>query len=245
VVTAARVPLISALAALGVWEIAAHVAASPFFPPLSQVAATLSRMIAAGEIVRPLVTSLGNLVAGFALAAAAGTLMGAVMARYRRANLVAEPYLNALLAAPSLVFVPVLFALFGASRAAQIATVFLHAVFVITATTLSALRHANPALIEMAAAFAASERQVFWKVRWPEAWPLTSAGLRLGVLLAVKGMVNGEMFITLMGLGALMRTAAGRFEADRVLALLVVIVVVARMSMWAVDVACRRIQPVK
>jgi NitT/TauT family transport system permease protein len=153
---------------------------------------------------------------------------------------VAEPYLHALLAAPGMIYVPLLFSFFGATRATQVGSVFVHAVFVVAATTAGALRPRNAGLIAMAAAFGANERQIFWSVRWPAARPLVVSGLRVGALLAVKGMINGEMFISFTGLGALVRTYGARFEADKVLALVIVIVTVALSCGSIIDAAERR-----
>ena len=57
------------------------------------------------------------------------------------------------------------------------------------------------------------------------------------MLFGVKGMINGEMFIALTGLGALVRLYGGRFEADKLLAVLVVIAGVALLCSWLVDAA--------
>ena len=40
------------------------------------------------------------------------------------------------------------------------------------------------------------------------------AGVRLGMGRAVKGMINGEMFIAIVGLGAVVTSAGKRFDAD-------------------------------
>ena len=53
------------------------------------------------------------------------------------------------------------------------------------------------------------------------------AGFRLGAGRAVKGMINAEMFIAAVGLGAIVQSAGSQFDAEGVLAVLVVIVTVA------------------
>jgi NitT/TauT family transport system permease protein len=95
------------------------------------------------------------------------------------------------------------------------------------ANTLTGLRTVDPALVEMARSFTASERQLFWKVLLPGAMPLTMAGLRIGMGRAIKGMVNGEMYIALIGLGALIERYGTQFRVDRLLGILLIIIVVA------------------
>ncbi len=209
------------------WEVVSRITTPFFLPPFSEVVSALVRLTMSGAILANLAVSLMSLVLGFTLAMVLGVGAGALMGRYARLGQTLDPWLNALLAAPSLVFVPVLFTVFGASRLTQVGAVFLGAVFVITATTQAGIRDASPQLLDMATAFGARERDLFWKIRWPEARPVVAGGLRVGVLYAVKGMVNGEMFIALTGLGGLLRTFGGRFEPANALAILLVVILVA------------------
>jgi NitT/TauT family transport system permease protein len=222
-----RIRATSLLAGCALWEIGARIAAQPFLPSFTATIAALIDLGRSGLILGSLATSVTNLAAGFALAILAGVSAGVVMARVRQVEAVAEPFLHALLAAPGMIYVPILFTLFGATRLTQVGSVFFHAVFVIAVATARALRPENAALTAMASSFVATERQIFWLVRWPSARPLIVSGLRVGSLLAVKGMINGEMFIAFTGLGALVRTYGARVESDRLLAMVIVIASVA------------------
>jgi NitT/TauT family transport system permease protein len=223
-----------------IWEGAARLAARPLFPTCSATMTALVELTRNGAIVGNLGTSLSNLVAGFGAAVLVGIGTGIVMARLQHLEAAVEPFLHALLAAPSMIYVPLLFTAFGATRITQIGSVFLHAVFVMTATTAAALRPERPNLVAMASSFGASERQIFWSIRWPAARPLIISGLRVGSLLAVKGMINGEMFIAFTGLGALIRTYGSRFEPDKMLAIVIVIMSVALACSALVGILERR-----
>lgn len=236
-----RTRVLSLLVGCVAWEIGARLAVSPFFPTCLATVAAFVDLVASGAILANLSASLGNLAAGFAAAAVAGVAVGAAMSRFRPLRLALEPYLHALLAAPGLIYVPILFTLFGTARLTQIGSVFFHAVFAIAATTEGALRPKNQGLAAMAAAFGASERQIFWRVRWPEARPLIVSGLRIGSLLGVKGMINGEMFIAFTGLGALVRIYGTRFQPAYVLAIVILIVAIAFAVTAAIDAAERRV----
>ena len=69
----------------------------------------------------------------------------------------------------------------------------------------------------------------------PAAVPLIMAGVKLATGRAVKGMLNGEMFIAIVGLGKLVKDGSGRFDASLVLAVLLVIIVVSFVAVWAVN----------
>jgi NitT/TauT family transport system permease protein len=209
------------------WETAGRLARFAFLPPLTDVLAAGWRLTVDGEILGSLSRSLISLAVGYALATALGVGLGALMGRRPLAEHLLGPYVTAMLAAPNLAFVPVLAALLGTGRLTQVAVVFLYAFFVIVASTAAALRGSDPILVDMARSFGARERQLVWRVLLPGAAPSILAGLRVGVIRAVKGMVSGEMLIAVTGLGALARTYGSRFDAANVLAVLLVVVAVA------------------
>ena len=233
--------VLSLLAGFVAWECVSRIWTIPFLPPFSTVLRTAVRMTLAGEILRDLAFSLGNLALGYCLAVFCGISAGLVMGRYRKVAYALDPLVTAMLASPKLLFVPLLYALFGVSRSTQIAVIFLSAVFVVVVNTASAVRTVDPAAVQMALSFGATRRQLFWKVLLPGSLPLTMAGLRLGMGRAVAGMITGEMFITLFGLGAQLHTYGARFDAASVFAILLIVVAVALICAQAVRQVERRL----
>jgi len=223
------------------WEVLGRALAFVWFPPLSAVLRAGVRLVQQGAIGVNLLASLSSLVVGFALSLLVGITVGVAMGRSPIVEVALSPYVGALLASPSLVFVPILFIFFGVGDATRVAVVFLYAVFIIIVNTATAVRTVSPPLIEMGRAFGATRRQLLWKVILPDALPLVMAGVRLGMGRAVKGMINGEMFIALVGLGAELRRYGGAFDAAAVLAILLVIMAVAATASWLVQLADRKL----
>jgi NitT/TauT family transport system permease protein len=108
---------------------------------------------------------------------------------------------------------------------------------------LTGIRTVDKSLLEMAYAFGAREQQLFWKIMLPGALPLTMAGLRIGMGRAVKGMINGEMFIALIGLGvgALVKTYGSRFDIEKVLGIMIIIIAVAIVTNSLMQALDRRL----
>lgn len=223
------------------WEVAATVWRAPAFPPISAVVRRMFEMAGDGVLWSNLASSLQNLVVGFAIAAVLGVLTGVAMALSTRVEQALDIYVNALLTAPTLVFAPVLFSLFGLGRASIIAVVVLYSMFIIVVNTVTALKTVPVSLVEMAACYGASTVQVFFRVMVPFALPLILAGMRLGVGRAVKGMLNGEMFIAVVGLGAVVSAASQSSDAEATLAVLLVIVIVASIAINLVQLIDRRL----
>lgn len=223
----ARPAVISLLAGIVLWEIVGQAAHLAFLPPLSKVLMATSHMMQTGEIFANLAASLAALAIGYTLAVVLGIPLGFSMARFRSVNDVAAPFVNALLAVPSLLFVPIFFALFGVSRLTQIAVIFIYSFVLIVLMAESGFRQVNADYIQMGRVFGADSSQLWRRVILPNALPTLMAGLRLGMGRAIRGMVNGEMLIVLVGLGALLRQYGTRFDAASVYGILLVIVSVA------------------
>lgn len=223
------------------WELIGQIWNFDFFPPLSAVLVRLVEMIGEGEIVGNLATSLRNLAVGFGIAAVAGVAIGVLMGMYRRVELALDIYVNALLTAPALIFAPIFFSIFGLSRTVIVAVVVMYALFVIIIDTAAGIRNAPPQLVEMARSFGAGDMRIARRVLIPSALPMIMAGLRLGMGRAVKGMINGEMFIAVVGLGRVVTRAGDRFDSESVLAVLIVIIAVALVAVKLVQLLDRRL----
>lgn len=231
------------------WEVVGRLWNVAFFPPLSDVLVRLVELTAPngdfsrGVILNNLFQSVINLSIGFAISVVFGILIGALMGAYQKVGDALDVYVYALLAAPSLVFAPIFFAAFGArsTRETTIAVIVMYTIFIIIVNTATAIRSVAPPLIEMGRSFGASDRKMFWRIILPSALPLIMAGLRLGSGRAVKGMINGEMFIAITGLGYVVVNQGKRFDAAGVLAVLLVIILTALVAVKLVQFVDRRL----
>lgn len=225
----------SVLGGLILWEAIARIWRPSFLPPASSVAQRLWELSLDGEIFGHLATSLINLVIGFLISAVVGLAVGVLMARYPLIGAALEVYVYALLTAPVLVFAPIFFAIFGLRREAIIAVVITYTIFVVIINTADGVKSAPRDLLEMAESYNATEWQTVRFIIMPAAGPMIMAGLRLGMGRAVKGMINGEMFIAVVGLGGFVRRAGQTFDSTQVLAIVVLIVAVALLMSAAVS----------
>ena len=199
-------------------------------PRFSQVVKALGEFIESGVIVANLGSSLKALAIGFALALAFGLLLGALMGRYRAVEKALDVYVYALFVCPSIVFAPIFFAVFGLSDTSRIAIIFVYSTFVMVINTATAIRTVDPTLVEMARSFGCRESQILSRILLPASLPLAFAGIRLGMGRAVKGMINGEMLIAFVGLGALAQKYGAQFDAAKVFAIAMVVLIIGLAS---------------
>jgi sulfonate transport system permease protein len=103
--------LLGILLPLGVallWELAVRFgwATGRLMPPPSKIADTLWSLSRTGELWTHTAATLGRVLAGFAIGAAAGTLFGALSGASETARRLLDPTLQALRAVPSIAWVP-------------------------------------------------------------------------------------------------------------------------------------------
>jgi NitT/TauT family transport system permease protein len=224
-----------------VWEVVARIWDVRWLPPLSEVLVRLGELIAAGSIVSSLVNSLLNLAIGFGISLVFGVGIGLLMGAYRKVEMTLDWWVYALDTAPGLVFAPIFFAIWGLGRIPIIAVIVMYAIFTIIVNTVAAIRTVPASLVEMGRSYCANDRQLFFRIILPAATPLIMAGVRIGMGKAVKGMINGEMFIAAVGLGAIMINAGRRFDSAAIFAILIVTIIVATVAVKLVQMVDARL----
>jgi NitT/TauT family transport system permease protein len=139
------------------------------------------------------------------------------------------------------VFAPVYFALFGTSRWSIVGLIIHYSIFYLIVNTTTAVRAVDIGLIEMAKVFGADERQRMRLILLPSALPLVFASMRVAMARSVKGMINGEVLIAVVGLGAINQEFARVFDLSGVFAVASVVVAIAMFLSFVLSYLDRRI----
>jgi len=204
--------LISIVVVLIAWEIAGRRINPLFMSYPSAIIRAGTAMIASGELVAAVASSLRTLLAGFVTASVIGIVIGLLIGRYRVIDAATDWLINALYATPLIAIIPLVILWFGLGDAAKLFIVTLLAVFPVLINTASGVRNVSRSLIDVGTAFAASERQVFLKIIIPAVIPFIMTGLRLGIGRAIIGMVAAEFFTAITGLGALIVKYGNQYD---------------------------------
>jgi len=233
--------VLALLAGAALWEILGWSLGLQWLPPFSKVMEALAQFVRSGVILANVGSSLQGLIVGFGLSLILGLFLGSLMGRYRYIEKALDIYVHALFVCPSIVLAPIFFAIFGLSDAARIAIILSYSMFVIVINTATAIRTVDPSLVEMARSFGCREAQIFMRILLPASLPLVFAGIRLGVGRAVKGMINGEMLIAFVGLGALAQRYGAQFDAAKVFAIAMVVLIIGLVSNALVQMLDKRL----
>ena len=213
----------SLLVFLTAWEIYGRRTDPILLTYPTAVARAAFDLVLSGELPRQLLLSLLGLAAGFAASVILGVGLGLVMGRSRVAEAALDPHINALYATPQVALTPLLIMWLGLGLAVKIVIIFLFAFFPILINTASGVRNVSGPMVEVGRAYLASERQILFKVIVPAALPFIMAGVRLAVGRALVGMIVGELFTAITGLGHLLALYGNLFETARMFVVIIVL----------------------
>jgi NitT/TauT family transport system permease protein len=206
-----------------VWEAVGRAGVVSILPPLSRVVTSGLSVIASDKFAAAARLSLRTFALGMAWAVAVGIPLGIVMARSEAVGRILRVWVNVFVSAPVSALVPVLMAVLGIGETTVVVTVFLFAVFVIILDTEVGVRQVSRSLVEMASCFGASRGDLYRKILLPAALPEILAGLRLGAIRGVKGVVIGQLLVAILGVGELFELYSKHFLFEEFWALVIVV----------------------
>ena len=219
-----RLPGMSSLLIWGLlWEIVGQLDLTFFIPPLSEVVATLFEVIGTPAFQKALAETAYAFCAGVFFAVAIGIPVGILMGKNRLLDELLLPWVNVFLSAPLTALVPVLMVLFGFGMKSIIITTTLFGIWIIILNARAGVKQINRSLVEMARSFGASPWDAFTKVYFWAALPEILGGVRIGVIRAVKGVIIGQLLISIVGFGALFELYSANFLMAHFWAVLIVL----------------------
>lgn len=224
IVRGIRVPFMASLLIWAVlWEAVGHTGAGLILPPLSRIFVRLVEIVPTPSFLDALVITGRAFLAGTAIAVAVGVPLGILMGRSAIADRLLLPWVNMFLSAPLSALVPVIMVLFGFGETTIVLVVVLFAIWIITLNARTGVLGISPSLVEMARSFGASATQAFAKIHLWAALPEILAGIRLGLIRAVKGVVIGQLLVSVVGFGTLFEIYSSHFLMEHFWALLLVL----------------------
>jgi NitT/TauT family transport system permease protein len=194
------------------------------FPSLEAVASQFVRLTASGVLPHHAADTLLRLLAGFALAAAAGVAIGLAMGRWRFAEDMLLAPVSMAAPVPGIAYAPLFLLWFGPGSASTVLLVAFVSTFPIVFNTWTGVKAVKEVWLRSALAMGAGGQRLFLKVVLPGALPYILTGLRLGLAQAWRILVGVEMLAAVpWGLGWMIFGAREFLNTDVMLAGVVVI----------------------
>ena len=150
---------------------------------------------------------------GFALAAVVAAGLGYAIAHVRPLEALVAPFIAASQAIPAIAIAPIIILLLGTGLLPKVIICAVVVIFPLLITAVTGLRGVGRDYHDVARVFGASRLQTLLKVELPLAAPTLLSGLKLGLTLSIVGAVVGEFVAADRGLGFMLNSAIGNFEA--------------------------------
>jgi NitT/TauT family transport system permease protein len=214
---------------LVLWEVLPRIGVIPqlFLPPLSD---TLRAAISDWpEYAAALWVTLGEVAVALVFACGGGILCGAVLGSVPKLRTLLLPVASSLYAVPIVIVYPLLTVWLGIGVASKIAFGALGGFFPTLLATAAGIRTIDPNLLLAARSMGATLPQRILRVVIPASIPTVLAGLRLGGVLVIVGVVVAEMLISSAGIGYLVSRYRTVLDSPHVFAAVLLIVLLTLM----------------
>jgi NitT/TauT family transport system permease protein len=209
-----------------------------FFGQPSGIGAQLVKWIQNGTAQGPLweqiLVTLEETVLGFLIGVVLGVIFGIVLGRNRLLADVCGPYIKAFNAMPRVVLGSIFVIALGLGTPSKVALAVVLVFFVVFFNAFQGVREVDRNLLNNARILGANEGQISMSVILPSALSWIIASLHTSFGFALVGAIVGEYLGAVKGIGLMIATAQGTFNANGVFAAMLILAVVAILAESAV-----------
>jgi NitT/TauT family transport system permease protein len=189
---------------------------------------------AVGSLGDQVFATLEEAVIGFLIGTSLGIVCGLALGRVRFLAEVFGPFIKVLNSIPRIVLGSVFVLAFGLGLESKILLVIVLVFFGVFFNAFQGAREVDRNYIANASILGASRWQVTRQVVLPSAFTWIIASLHVAFGFALIGAIVGEFIGGLRGLGVLIKTAQGTFDANGVWAAMVIMGIVALLAEWLI-----------
>jgi len=226
-VLATRIAIAAALLAL--WEGLARsgLLYEGVVPKLEVIAHGLAQLLAAPAFYANLQTTAGEVATALAIGGGGGLLAGLMLGASRFLGRAFEPYLYYLGPTPKIIFFPIMIMWFGTGPGSKVAMGAVSCFFPVALGVAAGIRQIDQVLVRVGRSFRANPLQMALKIYLPAVREPVVTSFRLGLGVAVIGVLLAETKLSNRGLGFMVIDSYSRFDMPAMYALIIVIFVVA------------------
>jgi len=221
--------LVAFIAYWVVWELMAR--AGIFYegvvPSSVAILRALYHILLDAALYRNFAVTAFEVLVAMAIGGGAGIAFGLLGGAVRVIGRAYEPYVYYLAPTPKIVFLPIVFLLFGVGVATKIVLGAISAFFPMAIATLAGVRTVKPVLLRVGHSFNLTPWQMALKIYLPALRAPVVTGLKLAFGFALIGVMLAEIKLSNIGLGFMAIEFYNHFQIAELYALLMLIFMVA------------------
>ncbi|MFD6054406.1 ABC transporter permease [Agromyces sp. NPDC060279] len=233
-------------AILLIWEAAVswlQLIPASFLPPPTAIAVSFGQLLVDPEFWGAFGYSLGNVAIGLVIAVVVGVTVGLAVGWSPVLRFTVAPFLWLLYSTPKVALAPLFILGLGLGSESKIALVFLLAVFPIILNTMEGAVTVSTSLVNAGRVYGVNGVALGWKIIVPATLPYSLSGIQRGAALGFTGEVLGEFLGGTGGLGHMLEYAAYQFQMDDAIAMVIVMVIIANLTLLLISTLRRRLAP--
>jgi sulfonate transport system permease protein len=218
---------LSVAAFLVIWQIVGQreIIRSDLISYPTEVLGTFAHLVSTGELGKNAIVTLQEFVEGFVPSIVVGIVCGVLLALVKPLRELLDPLLAAIYTAPMIAFIPILVLWFGVGTYSKVVIVFMSAIFPIMINTRVGVSEIAEPWLRAVRSFGADQLQIVTKAILPGSMPAIMAGIRLGLGRAIVGLIAGEMYVSISGIGRMVQVYSSAARSSEIIVLVVVIAV--------------------
>jgi len=222
-VTLLRLAII--LSVLAVWEFLSHSGwlYRDVVPSLLAIGRAIFDLLAHGEYYFNLAVTAGEVGTALAIGGGLGLVVGIVLGANRFLSKAFESYLYYLGPTPKIIFFPIMIMWFGVGPGSKVALGTLSCFFPVALSVAAGMRQIDKVLIRVGKSFRVTTMQMVFKIYLPAMRHPIINGVRLGLGVALIGVLLAETKLSNKGIGFLIIQAYSIFDMPRMYAMLIVL----------------------
>jgi NitT/TauT family transport system permease protein len=230
-------------ATIAAWEAVVRIFQIPIFilPAPTQVGMALYRGLASGVYLDHLKYTLLETLLGFVVGSALGFFLGTAVAMNRYVEFFFYPYIVMFQSLPKVALAPLIVVWFGLGLTSKVINAALVAFFPLLVNTMVGLKSADEDRVSLMRSLAASNRQIFWMLRLPNALPFVMAGLDVAMIFALIGAIVAEFVGAQRGLGMLIQSMNFNMDVSGQFSILIILSLVGLVLNRIIMLVRRRI----
>jgi len=237
-----RIRLVTVIAAIALWEAMSR--SGLFYRDvmpstlsiLMAVYAELTSMAFYGHLWMTFSAVAVGFVVGSLLGNAAAIVLGS--RPFLRAA--AEPYINAIGSTPKVIFLPIIFLIFGIGIESKMAKGALSGFFPTVFSATAGVLMMNPVLVRVGRSFNLTRWQMLSKIYLPAMVNPIIVGLRLGLAIVIISVLIAELKFSQAGLGFQLAQYYESFRIAPMYAMIVIIFALAALANWGMTMLQQR-----
>jgi NitT/TauT family transport system permease protein len=196
----------------------------------AQLVTWVQKGTAQGPLWEQILVTLEETVLGFAIGVILGIIFGVALGRNRLLSDVLGPYIKAMNAMPRVVLGSIFTISLGLGLASKVALAVVLVFFVVFFNAFQGVREVDRDLLANARILGARPGQMNRHVILPSALSWITASLHTSFGFALVGAIVGEYLGARQGIGLMIATAQGTFNANGVYAAMLILAVVAILA---------------